>query len=407
MPYLYGDATPFPLDCDFIECLRALLSTSVSLLLADEQLEDLGRRAERIRDTAAGERERVDRVAEDVARSLQAHPHAAVTDAIQAAAQQVVERARGEIAQRRDTQLKEIDAQAGKARAEVPRALERFFASRDLPETRWKLRYAAGVGERPQLQAIAQTPQRLELVMEVELPAGHALTTAPRVGDLHQGLALTLPVDKSWLRRGPRREGLDRWFVTEVDLEGDRARIVLRKSDHKASPGLELDVRREGGRPTVRHLEEGAGAPRALLSLEGEGAEAAHALFAAVTAPLTQLAQKRSRAARVHLEGRPVEKDRRPAALAADLVQAVAPLVRELAKRSAPSPELVLKRDLGNGRREETYVSRAELLALLDPLSAASRARFDALGLEAADENEEPSFVRLTDPMLARATASA
>jgi hypothetical protein len=268
------------------------------------------------------------------------------------------------------------------------------------------------------VQAIAWTPQKLELVMDVELPANHPLAHPVRVGELVSGLVLALPVDKSWLRRGPRKELLDRWHATEVELDGDRGRIVLRKSDHKPSPGLEIDVRREGGRPSVRHLAEQGVTASPLIPLEGESAEAARALLSALTAPLRELAQKRTRITRATLDGRPIGSEKRPAALAVELINSIAPFVREMSLRSQPAGELVLKRDIGNGRREETYVSRAELLKLMEPLSPASRAHFDRLGLSARAttensiseaievEPDEPSFVGITEPRIERLAAN-
>ncbi len=50
--------------------------------------------------------------------------------------------------------------------------------------------------------------------------------------------------------------------------------------------------------------------------------------------------------------------------------------------RSPSSTELVLKRLVGGGRREEIFVAKSELREKLDRLPVAFRALFDPLGLE-------------------------
>jgi hypothetical protein len=58
--------------------------------------------------------------------------------------------------------------------------------------------------------------------------------------------------------------------------------------------------------------------------------------------------------------------------------------VQSVAARSLSPTELVIKRMLADGRREEIFVERAELVRKLDPLPAAHRALFAPLGLDGA-----------------------
>ena len=43
------------------------------------------------------------------------------------------------------------------------------------------------------------------------------------------------------------------------------------------------------------------------------------------------------------------------------MINVLAPVVQEIARRSGAPGELVLRRDLGEGRREEIYITKAEL----------------------------------------------
>jgi hypothetical protein len=65
------------------------------------------------------------------------------------------------------------------------------------------------------------------------------------------------------------------------------------------------------------------------------------------------------------------------------LLAELAPVVLEISRRSGAPGELVLRRDVGGGRREEIYVTKAELWERLLVLPPERRAAFAALGLTA------------------------
>jgi hypothetical protein len=69
----------------------------------------------------------------------------------------------------------------------------------------------------------------------------------------------------------------------------------------------------------------------------------------------------------------------------------MAPVVREIAKRSLAPTELVLKRQTGDGRREEIFVSRRDLQVKLRGLLPATRAVFAPLELGEPPAEDEPT----------------
>jgi hypothetical protein len=64
-----------------------------------------------------------------------------------------------------------------------------------------------------------------------------------------------------------------------------------------------------------------------------------------------------------------------------ELLGQLTPLCRALRDRSPVAGELVLKRDIGDGRREELFVPRAALAARFQPLPAEYRRPFEEMGL--------------------------
>jgi hypothetical protein len=70
-----------------------------------------------------------------------------------------------------------------------------------------------------------------------------------------------------------------------------------------------------------------------------------------------------------------------PRPVCARLVSVIAPTVQEIAKRSGAPGELVLRRDLGEGRREEIYITKAELHEKVLALPPELRSVFDPFEL--------------------------
>src|SRR5262249_58280655 len=67
------------------------------------------------------------------------------------------------------------------------------------------------------------------------------------------------------------------------------------------------------------------------------------------------------------------------------LVAVLAPIVREIAKRSLTANELVIRRPLADDRREEIFVAKATLREKYASLDETQRALFAPLGLEAVE----------------------
>jgi hypothetical protein len=83
-----------------------------------------------------------------------------------------------------------------------------------------------------------------------------------------------------------------------------------------------------------------------------------------------------------YFEAKPLgEQD--PGKLCKRLVDVLAPMVVEIAHRSGASTELVLRRDAGTWRRDEVYITKAELVERMRTLPPSLRAVFDPLELGA------------------------
>jgi hypothetical protein len=81
------------------------------------------------------------------------------------------------------------------------------------------------------------------------------------------------------------------------------------------------------------------------------------------------------------LDNQPLEPLAWPETAAHRLIGQLSPIVLEIGRRSGAPGELVLRRDVGDGRREEIYVTKAELWERLLVLPPERRVAFTALGL--------------------------
>jgi hypothetical protein len=83
----------------------------------------------------------------------------------------------------------------------------------------------------------------------------------------------------------------------------------------------------------------------------------------------------------VEYEGEPLSDAKWPEAVAERLIGQLAPVLNEIAARSGAPGEFVLRRDVAGGRREEVYVTKAELYEKVLVLPPSRRGTFERLGL--------------------------
>ena len=85
------------------------------------------------------------------------------------------------------------------------------------------------------------------------------------------------------------------------------------------------------------------------------------------------------------LGGQALEKLPEPRIVPMEVLQQLTPLARTIRERSRTSGELVLKRDIGGGRREELFVPRAQLAQQFSKLPMEYRKPFEDMGVSSED----------------------
>jgi hypothetical protein len=133
---------------------------------------------------------------------------------------------------------------------------------------------------------------------------------------------------------------------------------------------------------TLRKLgEDGHPTPDPIIQLEGEDAVHVLRLWNRVVDTTQDLGMRRQAMTSASFDGKPLKEIEEPQEVANKLINVVAPVVQEIAKRSGAPGELVLRRDMGEGRREEIYITKAELHEKVMTLPATLRPVFDPFDL--------------------------
>ena len=401
MAFLYGDSTAFPLDENFIDTLRNATDISIALLRADEALEGIQRSVEEEKQSAERDLRGVERLVGAVNQALE--PQVAtsggsayvqgVAGRLLQTAQSVVENAAKDVVARRDAAVRQADSKMAAERARIPQAIERFLLAHEIPGTQWSISWVTRRGTTQQTQvpaqanawALARTPIGLEATFELDVSQSPLWARPFKLGDLKQEVAINLPHKGGWLDRGTslREERLDRLFVTEVNLTPQRAAVVLRRGVRPLGAGYELAISPDGkAPPEIKPIgEEGAPATDDKLVLDGLDAAAISDLWLLIEARLRPLVSKRVRLAQALLEGQPLAEVKSPAKVAQTLIHVTAPYVREMGRRSPVPGELVLKRQVEDGRREELFISIRELTDKFAVLTPERQSFFGEYGL--------------------------
>jgi hypothetical protein len=389
MPRVYGDSTPFPHDIDYIHMLRDGVDCAVRLLAAQysirvaEERADCAERAMRSEVTELNTL--FDRVQSAVAK--------ATPDGME-----IVARACGQIATGAravvDGAIRELEAQVGgevsqsghtvdKAREATASAIEQFLERHAPPESRLCLQLTAN----PELNAghvNLVTPYGVTAVFGVAIPPTHAWARPRRVADFAAHVEIQMPKESGFLSKrvemAPLR--IERLFISDVSFAERSGMLRLRKGPGTGSGyevRIDLDTGVEAAIWPVR--EDGAVDDQPPLVLHGNDQATMLSLWQDVVQSAADLMYLRQRMLSAAFNGRPLLELDAPRLVAEALINHMAPIISEISRRSGAPGELVLRRNLSEGRREETYCTHAELLEKIMTLPPDMRAVFSALHL--------------------------
>ena len=385
MGHLYGDSTPFPYGADFIETIRHAVDTGVLLLAAQEAMARAAQRSDSDERHRQETRSRVVALSDALTSTLSFHATPTVVrsstrirETAQAIIAAEISALEGQASATRSSSLAAIEA----ARQGAFCALESFVLRHDLPQTEVGLHLTAGestyFGE-----ALVNTPFGVEAVFELAIPAAHDWGRPRRVVEMSAATEVHLPIESGFFskRIETRLVKLDRLYISEVALSDKHTLITLRKGPRSGS-GYHLEVTPGESTATMHVLDEnGQPGPEGPLQIDGDDSVHLLRLWNRVTDTTRDLPMRRQAMTEATFEGTPVRELQKPRIVAERLVKVMAPIVQEIGRRSGAPGELVLRRDVGEGRREEVYITKAELEERVLELPEELREVFDPFDL--------------------------
>jgi len=397
--YRYGDGTPFPLEENFIETLTKAVESCTA---AFAPLADLDERRERAREARREADREVGRL-EDLEKTVSAAiaPYLPTdlkkVGTTQAVAQKLTQLAKSEVATARaqvDARVRQLEQQASgrTASAAVLKALHPFFEQQQLPKAQWIMSWDVR-GAEPAADAVATAGR---------ITASFALAPDPyrgpiRVEQLAEGVIVHMLKKGVFGKAKPAPVDLGKYVMVAYERAAKAQVVTLKENPNKASTGLRFAVG-DGGATWVS------------ISPAGDAEGEPNPLDLDDVAPIRKLVERAQAAFKDLIDnrtlvdlsygGRSIGELDEPRVVPLELLQQLTPLARTIREKSRMSGELVLKRDIGDNRREELFVPRATLAHQFARLPHEYRRPFEEMGITA--EETQPA-ITLPRPPAGRA----
>ena len=387
--YRYGDGTPFPLEENFIETLTTAVETCTNAFVPLAELDLRRDRAKETRKDAEKEAGRLDDLDKTIAAALMPYMPVDKTkaNAAQTVAQKLAQTAKTYLAEAKsqvDTKVRQMEQQAsGRTSADgVLKALRPFFDEHQLPKATWIMSWDVR-GNEARADAVATAGR---------ITASFQLTPDPyrapiRVDQLSEGVVVHMMKKGVFGKAKPAPVDLGKYVMVAFERTMKETTVTLKESATKASPGLRFSVS-DGGATWVS------------ITAGGDAEGDANPLDMEDVAPIRQLAERANQALKdlinkrtlvdLTLGGKSINDIEEPRIVPLELLQQLTPLARTIREKSRMSGELVLKRDIGDGRREELFVPRATLAQQFARLPLEYRRPFEEMGI--TQEETQPAI---------------
>jgi len=386
--YRYGDGTPFPLDENFIETLTAAVESCTNAFVPIAELDARRERAREARREAERESGRLDDLEKSLSATLGPYvPTDKKPGVTGSVAQKVAALAKSAIAEAKsqiEGRVRTAEAQASPRNSAdaVVQALAPFFNEHQLPKSAWIMSWDVR-GNEPSADAVAAAGR---------IQAAFALAPDPyrapiRVEQLADGVIVHMMRKGVFGKAKPAPIDLAKYVMVAFERTHREQIVTLKESATKSAPGLRFALTDAGATWVPISAADGAeGDPN---PLDPEDVAPVRQLIERANAALKDLIHKRQ-LVELTFGGKAISELDEPRIVPLELLQQLTPLSRSIRERSRASGELVLKRDIGDGRREELFVPRATLAQQFARLPLEYRRPFEDMGITA--EETQPAI---------------
>ena len=385
MSYLYGDSSEANLDFNYLAFLREAIDCAATLLecetaIATANVHKRARESEAANLIAAVDDlgRRTTELVAPVAKEQAATPVGRCAAALVTAIREAVEREAAVVKSGLASDRAEIDADDLRIRTRARDVLEKLLRAHDLPDAESELDIVwSGTAVTATMRQ--RTKFGVEAVLALEVPGGSLFAPDLRVERVVEGVELHAHEQGGWLKKSDKLVALKlgRYHVVGLTVADD-VRVRLRASNDASAATLVVTAHRSG---EVTALPGGGAGHERELVVEDRDKQGLRLLAARLEAAAEALGEKRTGLVLVEIDGVSITDHDHPRVLAERLVQAMAPTVKQIARHSRSPGELVLRRLLGDNRREEIFVTTGDLMKRIAALPPEARAVFGPLEL--------------------------
>jgi hypothetical protein len=401
--YRYGDGTPFPLDENFIETLTAAVETCTNAFLPLAELDARRDKAKDVRREADKEIGRLNDLEATVLGSLVPFMPSdgkkpgltqQVSQKINAGVKTAVAEARRQV----EGRVAATEAQAApKTSADaVLKALRPFFEDQQLPNAKWIMSWDVR-GNEPSANAVASAG-RISAAFQL---APDPYRAPIRVEQLAEGVIVHMMKKGVFGKAKPAPIDLGKYVMVAFERNTHESVVTLKENPNKSAQGLRFAVTEVGATwVSITAAGDADGDPNPLDSEDvapvRQLAERAHHALKDLITRRTLVDLSLGATAMMDLE--------EPRIVPLELLAQLTPLARTIREKSRTSGELVLKRDIGDGRREELFVPRATLAQQFARLPNDYRRPFEDMGITAEETSPAIQLSRPPAPPPPRPT---
>ena len=386
--YRYGDGSPFPLDENFIETLTTAVETCTNAFIPLTELDARRAKAKDLRREGDAEAARLSDLEKALntalGPSMLPGPKPSLTQQVATKIQAQIKQTIADTKKQIDQKVAQAEAQAaGKTAADaVIKALRPFFDEHQLPKAAWIMSWDVR-GNEPHADAVATAGK---------ITANFSLAPDPyrapiRVESLAEGVIVHMMKKGMFGKAKPAPVDLGKYVMVAFERTGLEHTVTLKENANKSSAGLRFAVSEKG-------------ATWVTITAAGDAEDEPHDLDPEDVGPVRNLAERAANALKdlinrrtlieLSLNGTAIEDLDDPRSIPLELLAQLTPLARSIRDKSRMSGELVLKRDIGDGRREELFVPPATLAQQFARLPDEYRRPFEDMGITA--EETQPSI---------------
>ncbi|MEO8843884.1 MAG: hypothetical protein ABI591_27555 [Kofleriaceae bacterium] len=386
--YRYGDGTPFPLDENFIETLTSAIESCTNAFMPLTELDERRNRAKAARVEADHELGRLADLEKSLGSALAPFmvPDKKSAQASQAAqktllaAKQLIQGSKGQIESR--VSALEAQASASTSSEAVMQALRPFFDHNQLPSAKWIMSWDVR-GAEPAADAVMNAG-RLTANFRLQVDQ---YRQPIRVDQLAEGVVVHMMRKGLLGKAKPAPVDLGKYVMVAFERTQAEHVITLREKSDRQSQGLRFTVAEHTA--TWQSLTTAGDAETEANPLDSEDFAGIRRLGDGAQTALKDLTNTRA-LTDITLGGQALAQLPEPRVVPMEVLHQLTPLARTIRERSRMSGELVLKKDVGGGRREELFVPRAQLSQHFAKLPMNYRQPFEEMGI--AGEDTQPAI---------------